>query len=45
MEYQSATAEGKWKRMNGFDMPIPLKWAGQKYRTELECAGVLGLVE
>jgi hypothetical protein len=31
--------------MNGFDLPIPLKWAGQKYRTELECAGALGLVK
>jgi hypothetical protein len=39
------TAEGKWKRMNGFDMPVPLTRAGQKYRTELECAAALGLVE
>jgi hypothetical protein len=31
--------------MNGFDMPVPLTRAGQKYRTKLECAAALGLVE
>ena len=33
------------ERMNGFDMLVPLTRAGQKHRTELECAEALGLVE